>query len=899
MNQFVVVDLETTGNSPQKGDRIIEIGIVRYINGEVVDTYNQLLNPNMHISRFITHLTGISNELIFDQPTFSDIADDIYHFFQDAYFVAHNVPFDLGFLNVEFKNAGLPPINQPTIDTVELSRLLRPDAPSFKLSQLVTFLGIDHDNPHRASSDAYVTAQLLDELLHELRALPNATLNQLKTIEPYLKSDLHLILEQFSQKDQSKDLHYSYLHGLAYCPTDRTSVDVSDFDQSFGEWIESIFTNPSPLDSAFSPFEQRLGQRDISEYVFHSLSSHNQAIIEAGAGTGKTLSYLLASGYFAKQNKQKIIISTYLKRLQDQLLDEWNKIKGALEWPLQIANLKGKQNYISIPLFSDSLANDAQMNYDIALTKAILLVWLTQTKTGDIDDIQLPANGYRYFKTVSSLKESHHVEKSFYRDALMRVEEADVLIVNHALLVEFASSDAQVLEPFNYMIVDEAHHLERVIANQLGEQLHYKQLLTTFKQLYVDINSCTNDRKQLDQMFDSLKQELDLLFRYLNHLTKQGSFKKTQKNDLGRLQRSISEIDQTDFSVSVDMAERVTMLMGDLDRFIQSNQQKRASIEVVNQLRDQIQNIKSQFKSYFRLDDHNEEIKWIESETLGAENAVSLYKESLNVSTFFKDKINPLFDSIIYTGATLSVSNSFDYFKAQLGIDDSQGIERIIPSPYHHQDQMKLLIPNDFPIMDYKSMDPFLEATCEFIFSLADITKGRMLILFNSHDLLKKAYRYLNTLFADDYLIIAQGITSGSHERLKKNFQTFDQSILLGTNAFWEGLDIPGEDLQAVVIVRLPFDPPHQPHFHALAEKMKSEGKNPFTELALPRATIRFKQGFGRLIRTKHDRGLLFVCDERLITKQYGQTFLKSTPDVPTYYRRSTELLDLALEWFS
>src|SRR5699024_2003367 len=166
-------------------------------------------------------------------------------------------------------------------------------------------------------------------------------------------------------------------------------------------------------------------------------------------------------------------------------------------------------------------------------------------------------------------------------------------------------------------------------------------------------------------------------------------------------------------------------------------------------------------------------------------------------------------------------------------------------------------------------MDPFIEATCEAIYSLADVTDGRMLVLFNSYDLLKKAYHLLHELFNDEYLLIAQGISSGSHERLKKNFQNFDRSILLGTHAFWEGLDIPGSDLRCVVMVRLPFDSPNHPIIKEKHDLIKQTGNNPFLKLSLPNAVIRFKQGFGRLIRSETDRGIVFVCDDRLMTKSY------------------------------
>jgi len=169
-----------------------------------------------------------------------------------------------------------------------------------------------------------------------------------------------------------------------------------------------------------------------------------------------------------------------------------------------------------------------------------------------------------------------------------------------------------------------------------------------------------------------------------------------------------------------------------------------------------------------------------------------------------------------------------------------------------------------------------------------------MLILFNSYQMLKDTYTLLDELFQADYVLIAQGISSGSHEKLKKHFQQTDQAILLGTHAFWEGLDIPGDDLKCVVIARLPFQSPSQPVVEAKLKRMESNGQSGFYGYSLPDAVLRFKQGFGRLIRNETDSGIVVVTDDRIVTKNYGQTFIESLPSVPVYHRRTTELLDLA-----
>jgi len=174
-----------------------------------------------------------------------------------------------------------------------------------------------------------------------------------------------------------------------------------------------------------------------------------------------------------------------------------------------------------------------------------------------------------------------------------------------------------------------------------------------------------------------------------------------------------------------------------------------------------------------------------------------------------------------------------------------------------------------------------------------------MLVLFTSYEMLKNTYTIIKeSVEVERFILIAQGITSGSRERLKKNFQSYEQAILFGTSSFWEGVDIPGEDLSSLVIVRLPFQPPDHPVYEAKAQYLKESGENPFMEFALPNAVIKFKQGFGRLIRSSQDRGIVFICDARIMTARYGKYFIRSIPDVPIHFDTTKNLMDKARSWF-
>jgi ATP-dependent DNA helicase DinG len=221
-----------------------------------------------------------------------------------------------------------------------------------------------------------------------------------------------------------------------------------------------------------------------------------------------------------------------------------------------------------------------------------------------------------------------------------------------------------------------------------------------------------------------------------------------------------------------------------------------------------------------------------------------------------------------------------------------------IPSPFQYENQVQLLIPEDLPEVNSVSLDEYVVAITEHIITIAEATKGRMLILFTANDMLRKTYDLIKESgFLTDFVMIAQGITSGSRSRLTRNFKAFDKAILFGTSSFWEGVDIPGEDLSCLVVVRLPFSPPAEPLTEAKCQFIKNHGGNAFYDYSLPEAILRFKQGFGRLIRTNSDRGIMVVFDKRIVTTKYGGAFLKSIPSVPVKRGNINELIEFIYKW--
>jgi len=922
MEKYVVVDLETTGHASGKKDKIIEVGIVTIIDGAITEQYSTFLNPGMKIPPFISNLTGIHDTDVANAPLFEEVAAEIKEKFNNACLIAHNVPFDLGFLNDELAGCGLDTLKCPVLDTVELSRILHPQAPSYKLSNLAEYVNIQHDSPHRALADAYVTACLFLKLRDKLFTLPLETIKQLQKIEKKLKSNLSFLLAERSQSLHRKPEYHDHLGvyaGLAYKKINNLDSHQKVVEDSYGAFLDDLFQDVSRLHDAFGIYENRAGQREMADLIYDAFESKQHAIVEAGTGTGKTIGYLLPAAYEAIKRQERIIISTYTTQLQSQLLDEEIPIlEKLMPYEVKTALLKGRYHYLSLQKFARELDLKEIGNYDIALSKAILLVWITETKTGDIDEIQLPSNGYHFYKRISAEMERHEENEgyfSYYETARQQAAEAHLVVTNHALLCKDLFSEQELIPSYNRCLIDEAHEFENSAARRFGLKLDYVQMqfvlnsIGTWQDSFWTGIRLTNPESaslisgaEWNYAFKETHHELDSLFRQIFSYV--SSVKGKAYTDTGRVQCMFPQSKPRGHAWRTiqDMAHRLLFRLRDLTLLIRPIQQKTSadSEEVIEtaQLIGQLEDFISSLEFMFLSEPSRNNVKWAEIEAKGAKNAVYLYSEPASVTKQLQNSLFTMKDSVVLTSATLTMSGSFNFVQERLGLQSGQFMSASIPSPYSYENQVQLLVPDDFPDVREEG-EAFIYSLCEAVLSLAEITEGRMLVLFTSFDMLKKCHALLKEILEEEeFALIAQGITSGSRLRLKKAFQSHEKAILLGTSSFWEGIDIPGEDLSALVIARLPFQPPNHPLYEARSEQIEAEGKNPFHELSLPNAVIRFKQGFGRLIRSERDRGIVFVCDSRIIKSSYGQYFLNSIPKVPLSVDKTGKLIEKMRNWF-
>lgn len=928
--KFVVIDLETTGNSPKKGDRIIQVGAVVIENGKIAGQFSSLVNPVQEIPVFIEELTGISDSMVVDAPLFPEIAPEVVDLLKDAYFVAHNVLFDLSFLQEELLNAGCEGFYGPVMDTVELARILYPMADSFKLTDLAARENLKHDRPHQADSDAYVTAELLLIMLEKLNQLPYATLKELAKLSEELKSDLHLLFDEaLNLKERTIETlpnNIEIFRGVALKKV---------FSESKVPGTEVAYPRTHEekqllLEKAFNEFESRHGQYQMMDLVYEAFSKQGHALIEAGTGIGKSLGYLIPAAIFSKHKNKPLIISTYTTQLQEQLLtNDVPKLASIFGYELNTALIKGRSHYISLARFEQSLRDDDE-NYDTALTKMQILVWLTQTETGDFDELNLSSGGLLFWNKIKNertmfLQTKPWEQYDFYNRAIQEAKEADLLITNHSMLLTDLVSGNGALPDYEYVVLDEGHQFEkaagkhfgqsldymavRLLLNQLGQydqtQLFYK-LETMLNKTYEYVQTGRMSTFEINKLVADVVYETDELFKMAGiYARKVNKSKKTGSkihsslfaDENNRVWAALKTIAERFYYFIKDLENALEQRLSDADALKQGlSREQQALLEEVVQVRTALTNIRQTTKALF-MDESSKYVRWIESDLRAMQNSTTIYARPVNVADYLAEQFFKKKKSVVLTSATLSVNNSFEFIKRELGLKEPL-IEEQIPSPFCYKSQVQLVIPNDLPEIKSVSADEYVAAITEHIISIAEVTKGRMLILFTSHEMLKKTYDLIKESgLLEEFVLIAQGITAGSRSRLTRNFKRFDKAILFGTSSFWEGVDIPGEDLSCLIIVRLPFSPPDEPVTAAKCALIKENGGNPFSELSLPEAILRFKQGFGRLIRTSSDKGMIFIFDRRIHTTSYGKAFLSSIPEVKVKKGSINDIVKFIYDW--
>ncbi|MFC6254479.1 helicase C-terminal domain-containing protein [Secundilactobacillus hailunensis] len=926
---YAVVDIETTGTNVAEGNRMIQFGCVLVQNGKIINHFNTDVNPQTSIPQSIQALTGISEAQVKRAPLFDDVAGTIFSLLSDTVFVAHNVNFDFPFVNAELERVGYPRLDIQAIDTVTLSQVLMPTVPSYRLHDLTQYLNIVHDHPHTANDDALVTGELLIVLFKRMLELPIVTLQQIVAEDAELPQDTGEVfkwgLAEVRKHPRSLPDYLYVSHGIALR---KTPVITATDDREY----TYPRTKKNKLKRFPEHFEWRADQAKMMNLIYRQYTDAQTAnqplIVEAPTGTGKTLGYALPMAYLAQKFDKQVVIATDTVLLQNQLINQTMPLlERMLPFETHAEVVKGNAHYLDLSRFKISLSQ-TDHSKQTQLIKLRLLVWLTQTATGDLDELHFknepPYLDSVYHHGMADLTDTDpFYEDDFLRRLYQRLKYTRFIIVNHAFLIQHADLLGDNFHQ-PYLVVDEAQHLADYALKTQRQKFDFQVSLSTSRRLMelldpeneygltaaTDGLTLNDDLNTFYRWLIEFSRQLRALSDYLtNHFKAQfgGKFTKPYKEIV------ISEDDWVGFLTQREgLFEQLDILVGKFqDRlakitdsfYKQSNRWLKSDEELFLRFSHAVNAITDAWDtlSAIRQAPKHEEagtgsyLYWL---TISNDlSHIMVASNLMTVEGFLSQQIYSHFQAPMFTGATLFSSNRSQYLYDQLDLDRGAVKMRRLKSDFDFATQAKMYISNDAP--DIKDEDAYNQYVSQTLIQTLSRVNRPTLVLFNSLAAIEAVYeRLTDAIHPRQRLILAQGI-SGSKEKLIKRFMDEDNAVLLGAASFWEGIDLPQDKLQLLVIARLPFDSPDQLETKVQYDRMKAKGKNPFYNLSLPKATLRLRQGVGRLIRTRQDYGAVIVLDSRLVSRHYGQTILKTLPaSLPTMTGTVSQLLSDMTKFF-
>ncbi|QEY19837.1 ATP-dependent helicase DinG [Psychrobacillus sp. AK 1817] len=912
-HKYAVVDIETTGHSSANGDRIIQLAIVFIENNRISNSFTTFVNPKKAIPLFIQDLTNIKDEDVKDAPLFEEIAPKVLEILQDHIFVAHNTNFDLTFLQQELKRVGLPKLVCKSIDTVEFAKLMFPNIYSYKLQDIATELHIELESAHRADDDALATAHLLLKCFDQLQALPLKTVELLHKRSFQLKSNLALIFFEVIMIKRKTYMTQDYL--------EYRGIPLKDVKKEPApEWSKLAY--PISNDEKNRLFqhgslklEERPGQYKLMDEIHHALIESKEIVCEAETGIGKTLAYLIPSVLYGIGQGKPIIVSTYTTHLIDQLItEEIPKLYDILNIRLRVAKLKGINHYIDVYRFWEHLQQEDE-SYDETFTIMQVLVWLTITEEGDLSELNVSGGGQLFIDKIrrTSEKKINDVKGiDFYERALRRSEHCDILVTNHSMIIMDTERETKLLGHGCATIIDEAHqmiHASISRKERIFSYTNWKYILGQFGTLDTDhllyklslLNVSLSVRIRIEKLFVDIVESFDHAMGYV--ISTIQSYPHKSKSTKRTYAMEDLNLDKAFF---IKVAKNLQTFIYSTKPYVGSAKKNiidEQLLVLVNEWEYWLRELEikvSEWDEIF-LQDKEVEAKWLELDNRSVPGSLTIIKRPLNYQEDIKDAMAPLREQggIIWTSGTLTVPSNKYFITSQLGLSSNIPIHQFkVESNFYKG--AELLIIEDMPDIQQVSQSDYIESVAEAIVQTVLVTGGRCFVLFTSQDMLRKTVELIqDTNLLEDFMLFAQGITTGSRMRLLKSFQRFSKSVLFGTNSFWEGVDVPGEALSVVIMVRLPFSSPDDPLFKKRAELLTKNGQNPFSSYSLPEAILRFRQGFGRLIRSSADKGVFIVLDRRIDTKSYGSDFLQAIPNIPVK-KVSLENIVLELEnWYT
>ena len=660
------------------------------------------------------------------------------------------------------------------------------------------------------------------------------------------------------------------------------------FQMSF---IQDFFKENGELSAKLDGYETRPQQIQMAEAVSNAIKKDRNLIVEAGTGIGKTLAYLVPLILWALNENGRIVISTYTKALQNQIyIKDLPFLKEVLNKKIKYALCLGSENYVCLRK-AQKMAKSALRSKDSNNTQIKEInEWLLKTDSGILSDLDFVPEPYvrNHFSRETYLCLGRRCE--FYRDcyymkARFQQSKAHVLIVNHSLLFADLVSGTKVLPDFHALVLDEAHTVEDVATSYFGKAVS----VSAVKFLSRQILNFFDDKKKGKAALNQLAEEKSKVREKLKCLDSDADIlQKNSEITFGGLENSVN-LDRNDFydcNLSNGLLDLSEYLFEVIEKILD------ADVEAeINAFAERSRDAGKSLEFVFGPKRKNY-VYWVNIEQYKKEIDYKFCATPVQIGDEMRGYLFEKISPVILTSATLTSDNNkkrnFNFLKERLGVDDCD--ELSLDSPFDYKNNVIIYAPEGIPDPN-SDFNAYKQQVSEYILSLFDVLGGRMFALFTSYQMLNSVSAIIKEKLHEKNVL-----KQGDMPRyvLLDVFKRNSDCILMGTTTFWQGVDVPGSSLECVIITKFPFASPSNPVIASRIEAVRDRGQNPFIEYQLPQAIILFKQGFGRLVRSQTDRGVVAVLDPRVYTKFYGKTFLNALPKC----RRTSQISDIS-EFFN
>lgn len=767
-----------------------------------------------------------------------------------------------------------------SIDLRLLARVLWPTLPDHRLETVAARYGLAEGQGAAAAGSVFVA------MMEEAIGLDRELVALLARLLPRPLADLFDRILLLPRPEPAADRTIE--------PA-RPAVDV-DRDSTVAA---EVLGSKGVIARGLPSYEERAGQLEMATAVEGAFRDREALLVEAGPGTGKTFAYLVpAILHLRADPSARAVVSTRTKQLQEQLYGkDLPFLLERLAPDLNVALLKGRENYLCLRRWQALVGEMAgSLEQDRMVLLAPLARWLLESDTGDIDEngafLSEPESRGLWGRLCDAPNHCVGVfcpflDACFSIRARRRARKADLVVVNHSLLLGDLAVGGVVLGKYTHLVIDEAHSLEATARTAFTRSLSERIVDRVADELAsaarrpgwlgrLTIPPGDEDMRRATELVATVRRRVGTLFRSLDRKLpdeRRGAFSSLSGLE-PRIAGATTALEQLEAALDrlgsrIEAEETLKELEGHVDRVVGLGDVARA----------------------ISVPPDENTVHWYEREYDG----VALHATPLDVALFFQRLLYPRVESVVLTSATLSLAGDFEYLARSIGLTD--GVLRVrtavVESPFSFVDRMKVSVPAYFPPIDDEG-DAYAEALASLLATLAARLERKGLALFTSYRML----RAVRERIPPEIVAYAQGV-DGPRSKLIERFRAHPGGgILLGTESFWEGVDFPGEEMEFLVITRLPFSVPTDPILSALADRLAREGRDPFRELSLPQAVLKLRQGVGRLIRTKADHGIVVLTDQRVLSRSYGGRFIESFPVPVGTFATERELVEEAVGWF-